>query len=143
MYDPAIATKDLLVAANVGAFNVNTGWCICIGVLPDVPDTVILCNQAGGLPPYPHLLVNEPRVQVMVRGKRSGYTDASAKIRAVMDALLGLSSQSLGGDTYQSCTMLGDISFLGQDDNTRPLFVANFQYIVLPVAGAGHRVPIT
>lgn len=144
MKDPAISVKDKLVTAGVGTFGSGSGWRIFIGHPPVTPDTIILVNGTGGRNPYPHLLVNEPSVSVMVRGQKNGYTVARTKAAAVVTALLGMSTTVLQGDTYQSCNQLGDIAYLGQDENTRPMFVANFWFVVLPVAESGEqRVPIT
>lgn len=142
MFDPAQSVKDLLVAANMGTFAAASGWSVNVGGLPEAPDTVILCNATGGKDPYPNLSINFPSVQVMVRGAKNGYQAARTKIDACVSALLGLSTIVVNGDTYQACNQIGDVSYLGQDDNTRPLFSANFSFIVLPVA-SGNRVAIT
>jgi len=144
MKDPAQAIKDYLVAQSQGTFAAPTGWSINIGRWADVPDTVILVNHTGGRNPFPHLLYNEPSVQVAVRGSKSGYEAARTKIRQIVNVLLGFTSQTLQGDVYRSCNQIGDVSYLGQDDNTRPIFSANFWFVVLPAAEAGgHRVAIT
>jgi hypothetical protein len=143
MFDPAQVVKDLLVAAGIGTFGTPAPFSIFIGELPLAPNEVVLVNQVGGRDPYPYLSVNEPSIQVFVRGKQSGYVQARAKMGDVVTALLGLSSYThSSGDIYRSCNQLGDISYLGQDDNTRPLFSANFWFLVLPVA-TGNRVAIT
>jgi len=144
MQDPAQSIKDLLVTAGVGVFATPTGWCISIGVFPDAPDTIILVNQVGGLSPMPHLLLNEPSLQIAIRGAKSGYVAARYKMKDVIDALLGMNTTVLQGDTYRSCIQLGDAAFVGQDDNTRPIITANFRFIVEPAASATtHRSPIT
>lgn len=143
MKDPAIAVKDFLVAAGVGTFGTTSGWSIYIGNLPDAVDTVVLVNRTGGRDPFPHLAINFPSVQVVVRGAKNGYVAASDKMNAVVEALLGMNTTAAGLDTYRSCNQIGDISYLGQDENTRPMFSANFWFIVLPDVGSGHRVPIT
>jgi hypothetical protein len=142
MIDPAEAVKGFLVTAGVGVFAAPTGWSIHIGALPESPDTAILVNMTGGRSPFPHLALNYPSVQVIVRGSRSGYVPARQRMNMVVEALLGMSSIDVSGDTYRSCNQVGDVSFLGLDDNTRPLFGSNWWFIVLPAVGAGHRVAI-
>lgn len=128
---------DLLSAA-------NTGWRVGVGMLPDTPDTAIIVNMTGGVDPFPHLLLNQPSVQVMIRGTKNGYQAAYAKARAVVAKLLGMATTVLQGDTYRSCIQIGDIGTLGFDENKRPLFSANFRFIVEPVAETGEtRVSIT
>lgn len=144
MKDPAQCVKDMLVTATVGTFGASSGWSINIGRLPDNPDTVILVNQTGGQNPFPHLLYNEPSVQVFVRGAKNGYAAARTKINDCVKALLGIGTTVVQGDTYRSCNQIGDVAYLGQDDNTRPMFSANFWFIVEPAAEAGDlRIPIT
>lgn len=144
MKDPGQCVKDLLVAANVGVFGASSGWSINVGRLPSVPDTVIVCTATGGRNPLPHLLVNYPSVQVMVRGDKNGYAAAYDKLEAIVKTLLGIYTTVVQGDTYSACTQIGDVTYLGQDDGTRPLFSANFSFIVLPAAQSGdHRLPIT
>jgi hypothetical protein len=145
MRDPAISVKDLIIATPaLGTFGGTTGWGVYIGALPTLPDTIILVNRTGGSNPFPHLLLNEPSVQVIVRGAKNGYVAASDKVRAIVNRLLGITTQALQGDTYRACTQIGDVNYLGQDDNTRPMFSANFRFIVEPAAEAGgNRAPIT
>lgn len=151
MLDPADCVKDLLATAGVGTFNTVTGWCLSIGQWPDSPDTCILINQTGGRPPYPQLLINFPSVHCVVRGSKSGYQAARTKAGDIVDALLGMNSTLVGqsvspayaGDMYRACNQIGDIAYLGQDENTRPMFSLNFSFIVLPADTGGHRVAIT
>lgn len=141
MRDPALIVKDLLEVADVGQFAATSGWCLCLGDPPDAPDSVVLVNQTGGLNPYPHLLINQPSVQVLVRGTRNGYSVAREKIDEVTRVLLGIYTyvDPVSGDTYRSCIQLGDVSYLGRDDNTRTMFSANFRFIVEPVEAVGSR----
>lgn len=141
MSSPAIGIKDLLVTAGLGVFGAASGWSISVGRFPALPDTSIVCVDTGGLSPYPHLLLNQPSVQVMVRGALNGYVAADEKIRAVVDALLGIPSQSLNGDFWGGITQRGDVSFIGFDEKDRPLFTSNFSIIVEPKAG-GYRQSI-
>lgn len=142
--DAALATKDILVAAGIGAFGTQDDFAIYLGAPPDKPDAVVVVNMTGGLPPHPRLALNYPSVQLMVRGKRGGYLAASAKIQEAVNALLGLSTATISGDTYRACNQLSDIAFLGQDDSTRPILSANFRFIVEPALMAGgHRVSIS
>jgi hypothetical protein len=142
MYDAAISTKDLLVLAGLGSYGGTNPFDIYVGHPPDKPDSVTLINMAGGLNPLPHLLLDYPSVQVMVRGRPSGYAQASAHIAKVCKALIGIRTEILNGDTYRACNQLGGIAYLGQDNNTRPMFVANFRYIVEPGDTGTYRLPI-
>ena len=138
MSSPAVGVKDLLVAASMGTFGGTSGWSINVGKLPTTPDTAIACVVTGGLPPSPKWLLNQPSVQVMIRGKANGYVDAENKARAIVDALLGAPTQTVGGDFWGGITQIGDVVHAGYDETNRPLFTCNFSIIVEPKAG-GHR----
>lgn len=149
MKDPAQAIKDHLIAGGVGTFLASnpqppTGWRVSVAELPQNLDTVIVVTDTGGRNPFPHLLYNEPTVQILVRGAKNGYQDARTKAQEVQARMTAMSSVTLLGDLYQSSNQMGDISYLGQDESTRPLFSLNFWFVVLPAAEAGEaRVPIT
>lgn len=132
MKDVAIAIKEFLTAKATFSLNVG-GW-------PANVDKAVLITVTGGRPPYPHLAINFPSVQIMVRG--NDYQEASAEMSLICNALLGISTQVLNTDTYRSCNQIGDVIYLGQDANGRKMFSANFWYIVLP-SDLGNRMAIT
>jgi hypothetical protein len=143
MNDPAEAIRQKLEAVGgIGTYNAATGWCITLGQFHPNNHTCITINGTGGRNPMPHYRINWPSVQIMVRGSPSGYVEARAKIKAVVDALLGMGTTVLNSDTYRSCNQMGDVINLGQDANNRPIFSANFWFIVEPATGT-HRLPIT
>jgi len=89
------------------------------------------------------LLLNQPTVQIVVRGGRNGYVVARDKMTDVVDILLGLGNVVVNGDTYRAILQLGDVATLGFDDSLRPMFSANFKAYVLPAPSAlSQRVPI-
>lgn len=134
MKDPAIAIKDYLNGK--ATFNLN------VGAFPATPDEAVLVTSSGGQNPYPHLALNFPSVQVLVRGKASGYVAASDEIRSICNFLLGFGNITINTDVYRSCNQLGDVIYLGQDNNSRPMFSANFWFIVEP-SDLGNRKAIT
>lgn len=144
MNDPALAIRDYLVTLGYVAGGTSIApFSVFVGQPPDTPDALILINATGGPAPENRLLLNYPSVQVVVRGSRSGYIAASNKIREVTNKLVGAVPGNLSGDFYRGCTQLSDIAYLGQDDNTRPMFSANFRFYVEPAeVTGGHRVPI-
>lgn len=141
MKSPAAGVKDLLVAANVGTFAATSGWSISVGKSSTAPDTSITCVDTGGISPFPHLALNFPSVQVIVRGAPGDYIGAHDKGRAVIDALLGKGVTSVNGDSWEGITQIGDLASIGYDENNRPLFSANFSIHVEP-ASTGLRQAI-
>lgn len=141
MSDPSDGVKDLLVAAGVGIFSAITGWGIYISKEPTTPDTVITIYDTGGRPSNPKWLLDYPNVQVRVRGSKGGYQAAYIKMKAVKDALLGLPSQTVGGDQWVAVNEIGGIILLHYDENDRPILVSNYELIIEPAAGT-HRTAL-
>lgn len=139
---PSVGIRDLLVAAGVGVFAATSGWAIFIGREPANPVTTITIYDTGGFSPNPKWNIDEPTVQVRVRGSTGNFQAAYAKANAVKEALLGLPSQDLNGDRWVSVRQLGDIHNLGYDNSERPLFTINFRMIVEPLVGSGHRTAL-
>ena len=135
MADPAEGIKDLLVAAGVGVFAATTGWSIQVGKEPTKPDTVVTVYNTGGLAPNPKWLLDDPTVQVSIRGAKNGRVASRAKAQEVKDALLGLPSQDLNGDRWVSVTGIGDITDIGFDESNRPMHTVNFKLIIEPATG--------
>lgn len=147
MADYAVGIKDILVAANVGSFNglpaPLVAWPIMVGTLPLDAAQGICVTLTGGRPPDPKWTLDYPSAQVLIRGNNRDYVGASAKARAVKDALLGKPAADLNGDHWDHINMTGDINFLGYDQSERPLFSINLALIIEPQVGSGHRQAIT
>lgn len=132
MKSPAIGIKDLLVAASVGVFAANSGWSLSVGKLPTSPDTAITCVDTGGVSPFPHVALNFPSVQVLIRGNPGDYVGCHDKGRAVINALLGAGYAVVNTDKWEGITQIGDLAFIGFDEKNRPMFSANFSIRVEP-----------
>lgn len=136
--DPAAGARGLLVAANTGwtsAPDAPTPGCpaVYLGVMDDQPDLAVCCISSGGRSPEVHLAVDYPTLQVLVRGPiTNGYTVSKQIAQTVKDTLLGLFSQDVNGDRWDSVSMRGDITWLGPDDKKRPMWSLNFALIVEP-----------
>jgi len=141
MKSPAVGVKDKLVTAAVGVFAAATGWSLAVGKLPTSPDTALACVDSGGVSPYPSFALNFPSVQVLVRGNPGDYVGAHDKGRAAIDALLGSAPATVNTDYWRGITQIGDLSFIGYDDENRPTFSANFSIHIEP-SSTGYRQPI-
>ncbi len=127
--------KGVLVSASVGTFAATSGWAIFIGQEPTSPDTVVTLFDAGGSSPNPKNLLDNPNIQVRIRGAVNGYQAAYTKALAVRDALLGLTKRTINNTVYVGVYQMGDIMFIGFDDNSRPLFVTNWRIYREPSSG--------
>ncbi len=112
----------------------SSGWQTEIGVMPDEPDNVIMISDTGGLDPNPKWLLDYPTIQIMVRGIVSGYLVTAREAKAVKDLILGIGAFTTSeGDRWVAANMNGDLSFIGRDENARPLFTMNFALIIEPL----------
>ncbi len=133
--NPAVGIKDLLVTAGVGVFAATSGWGIYVGQQPSDLDTVVTVYNSGGKNADPKFLLQEPSIQVRIRGAANGYVAAYDKAAEVQDELLGIPSQVVNGDQWDGITAIGDINNLGFDESQRPMFSLNFSLIVEPASG--------
>lgn len=133
--NPAVGIKDLLVTAGVGTFAALAGWGIYVGQQPTDPDTVVTVYNSGGKNADPKFLLQEPHIQVRIRGAANGYVAAYDKAAEVQDELLGIPSQVVNGDQWDGITAIGDINPLGYDESQRPMFSVNFSLIIEPASG--------
>ena len=131
MANYAVSMKDILEAAGIGTFKTD----LFVGKMPEDPDAAVSVMRSGGKSANPKWLLDEPSMQVRVRGEINGYVDAEAKAQAVKDALLGLPSQDINGDRWVQVNMIGDIVPLGFDEQNRAMFSLNWGLIIEPAAG--------
>lgn len=119
-------------------------WGVNISKLPLSPTRVIAIFDTGGIgSPNPALLLNFPTVQIQVRGNSNDNALVYAKAQDIKDRLLGADSQDVLGDRLVSVGMIGDITFMGRDDNDCPIYSLNFRLIVEPATNAlTHRIPV-
>jgi hypothetical protein len=129
-----------LLAAHVA----TSGWQTEIGAMPATPDEVIMISDTGGLDPNPKWLLDFPTIQVMIRGAVNGYLDTAREGKAVKDLLLGAGAFTTSeGDRWVSITQNGDLSFIGRDEDMRPLFTVNFALIIEPLlVPNSNRLPL-
>lgn len=116
-------------------------WDLWIGKLPDKPDRAIVLYDSGGRPANPRWLLDFPSFQVRVRGNGDDYKTAYDQLKTVKDYLLGVPSYTASNnDRIVMITAIGDIAFVGWDENKRPAHVMNFSMTVEPYAtGNEHR----
>ncbi len=135
MAAPSVDFKDLLSTAGVGTWQATTGWALAVSREPATPDQVVTIYDTGGQDPNAKWLLDNPTVQVRVRGSPNDYPATYAKAIAVKDALLGLTPQTLDSIDYVGVWMVGDVIFIGYDELQRPRFTTNWQITREPASG--------
>lgn len=128
---PSKDIGDLLAGAGIGQWAATTGWAIHASREPAfqagvVPHTVITIYDTGGFEPLYSTPIEHPTVQVRIRGATNGYLAAYDKAQQIRAAITGLNGQVINGVTYTGWIM-GDITFLEYDDQSRPILVINFR----------------
>lgn len=137
MTSPAVYAGGLLGNAIVDGV---TGWTLRYGKMVSTPNRVVVLTDSGGQSPNPRWKIDYPTFQARVRGGNGEYAEAYDKAKEVRNKLLGIDSQDLaGGDRLVSIICVGDIGFMGYDENDRPEFSVNFRAIIEPVTAEPNR----
>jgi hypothetical protein len=84
--------------------------------------------------PSPKWLLDYRTFQIRTRGMVNDYVLAYQKLEACKDVLLGMQAQVVGGDRWDGITGIGDITFLGRNENDQPELAMNFRLIFEPAA---------
>jgi len=138
--------RDLIAQASptIAVVGAATGWRLGIGRITDDPDTQIVIWDAPGEHPWPHVLLDYPYFQVMVRGAPDGYHDARQKAQDVYDELVGIYPITFSsGDRLDAITVVGTVGSVGFDQRNRPLISANYRSIYEPAPSTyTHRTPL-
>lgn len=134
----SVGAKGLLVTAGVGSASPTSDWGVHVSLMPATPIRAIAIFDTGGTGegPNPKWLLDYRTIQVQVRGGTNDYEVAYAKIQAVKDVLLGMGAQTVEGDRWDGVTGIGDINFIGRNENDQPILVMNFRVIVEPADNA-------
>ena len=102
-----------------------------------------MISDTGGQEPNPKYLLDFPTCQIQIRGNVSGYLATWREAKAVKDLLLGIDAQDINDDRIDGIIMNGDLSFIGRDETSRPLFTINFALFVEPQSvGNSNRVAL-
>jgi hypothetical protein len=125
----------ILQAAVCGTVAASSGWAIAMSREPTAPDTCVTVYDYPGGPPDPRWLLEEPMVQVRVRGAPDAYPAAYQQALKCRDSLLGLPRQLVGGTTYLTIFVTSDIGLLEYDTLARPIFVFSCRVARQPASG--------
>lgn len=118
------------VSAKLTAASLTTGYEVVRGKMPATPDKVIALTEGGGsgqqrflgdTPP-----IEEPTLQVLVRGAADDYDGPRLTIERIYQALSGYGGLTLSSVSYLSFTPLQPPFPLRRDNNQRVEFAVNF-----------------
>jgi hypothetical protein len=125
MNAPSEDVKDMLEAESSLGLTFATD--LFVSDTPDSPDECVVVFDTGGEDPAAQHTYEKPTVQIRVRGRKGDYLNAYALAGDVKNVLHGLTDEVLNGARYIGIWAVGDVLFLGQDDNKRPLLTINFR----------------
>lgn len=125
MSSPADDMITLLVNASV--IGDGTGWAIGVGDMQATPDDFVAAYDTGGANPNPRWGWEQPSIQIAVRAGAHRYDSCYAKALDIKNELLGAAVTAIDGSSYTMFLMLGDINYIGKDENDRPRMTLNFR----------------
>jgi hypothetical protein len=131
---------QILQTASIGVFAED----IFVNKEPDDVDgidEVITIYHYGGADPSPNLRLDNPSIQIRVRGGLNGYAIAEQRVQSIKNLLLGSPQLTVNSNVYVGFWMKGDVIFLKFDDKMRPIFVTNWRVAVQPDV-SDNRLPL-
>lgn len=102
-------------------------WHLATGLMPESPAKAVATYDTGGPDPNSKWGFDRSEIQVRVRGDRQEYSTTYQKALAIKNLLLGRDNTTIGSTEYFLFIQVGDIIFLGYDDNYRPSFSLNWR----------------
>lgn len=120
---------DELAARVTSQGLVAAGFTLLIGELPASPDAVIVLRETGGAGPeiaFGGDIVEQPGVQVVVRGAPHDYVPARAAIETLHQGILGWGAFVASGTRYLGMTALQSPFPLRIDLNDRQELAVNY-----------------
>ena len=142
MTTPAEDIAQILIDDGEGLAGAQTsGLSVFISLEPASPDQSISVFDTGGLAPNPKFALDQPTMQVRVRGARGDYPGAYAKAQSIKNTLLGITSRLVNTNLYVGIYAVGEPFSLGDDDSGRPIIISNWRTFQEPSA-LGNRVAI-
>lgn len=93
---------------------------------PTAPDAVLTVYDTGGSSPVLYAeQLREPTVQVRTRG--NDYSSANDLQQAAFEALNNVINQQLGDHRYLGVWLIGEVTSIGKDGNSRTRLTSNYR----------------
>ena len=108
---------------------VSSGYALRRGVMPASPDQVIVLGETGGAGPeiaFDGGVVEQPGLQIRVRGAADDYESPRNAIEVLHQAIVGWGAFTSAGVRYLGLTALQSPFPLRRDENNRQEFSANY-----------------
>lgn len=125
MNPPSEDIKDILEGTSVLALTFGTD--LFISEMPPTPDQCVCVYDTGGYDPEVNYTYERPTIQIRVRGAKGDYIAAHALTQSIRDTLNGEHNYTINSARHIGIWTVGDVLFVGYDDNHRPLLTVNFR----------------
>lgn len=127
----AYIIADYLQDQGLGTIGGFDPWSIFVGTEPASPDEAVTIYDTGGPPGNPDGPLFNPTIQVRVRSHDylAGYNRAVV----IRDILILPTSRIMGDWRCTGVWLASDVTKIGQDDNNRNLFTANYRLMMEPL----------
>ena len=125
MNDPSVDIVNYL--QSVSSLGLTLGDNLHSNDLPDQPNQCVGVFDSGGDMPAVNYVYERPTIQVRVRGEKGDRRPANQLARNIRTELHGLSEIIQGGARYIGIWAMGDVLYLTDDKEQRPLFSVNFR----------------
>jgi hypothetical protein len=125
MNPPSQDIKDYLAAQSSLGLTYATD--LFVSEMPESPDLCVAVYDTGGFDPESDYSYERPTVQVKVRGDKGKYLIAHSLLQSIRDVLHATHGETINTGLYVGIWQMGDILFLGYDQNKRPELTANFR----------------
>ncbi len=118
------------LSAKLTAASLTTGYEVLRGKMPSSPDKVIALFESGGAGVQQFMCeigaIEEPTLQIRVRGIADDYDGPRLTIERIFQALLGYGAFSTATARYLSFTPLQSPFLFRRDDSKRVELAVNF-----------------
>jgi len=125
MNAPSEDVKDILEATSSLGLTFATD--LFVSEMPTEPDQCVCIYDTGGYDPEADYTYEKPTIQIRVRGAKGDYLVAHELAQSIRDTLNGEHDYTINGARYIGIWTVGDILFVGYDNNHRPLLTVNFR----------------
>lgn len=127
------AVGDYLQTQGQGTLGTN----LFLAMMPETPDACVCVYETSGLAPMMTMgsaafAVDQPGLQVIVRGARADYPGARNKALTVRGLLAAITETTISGIHVMRVSADGSLLPMGEDQNGRPMVSTNFSCVVRP-----------
>ncbi|MEI2356058.1 minor capsid protein [Mesobacillus zeae] len=98
-----------------------------------VADECSIVKLTGGFPPSQWTGKKQPSFQILVRGKANGHAECESRAYSIQESLMNLQNVTIGNESVVIIRAMNSVPiYIGNDENSRPIYSMNFDSVVRP-----------